>query len=117
MAAKSNKYKHQNNNIMNSENYLNKKVIIRADRAGVFFGTLIAKEGTEVELADCRHIWYWDGAASISELALSGVTRPGDCKFTVSIPQMIIMGVIEIIPCTDKAIKSIETVPVWKMSK
>ena len=33
------------------ENFLNKKVIIRGDRSGVFFGTLTAKNGKNVE--DC----------------------------------------------------------------
>lgn len=96
---------------------MNKKVIIRANRAGVFYGTLAEKKGDEVELKDCRRIWYWDGAASISELAVSGVTRPHDCKFSVSVPSITILGVIEIIPCTEKAIKNLEAVPVWKMSK
>lgn len=98
-------------------NYEGKKVIIRADRAGVFYGTLAAKEGTEVGLTNCRRIWYWEGAASISELALSGVTRPDDCKFSVTVPSIIVTGVIEIIPCEEAAINSIEAVPVWKMSK
>jgi hypothetical protein len=97
--------------------YINEKVIVRADRAGVFYGTLAEKDGTEVELKDCRRIWYWDGAASISELALSGVTKPNSCKFTVSVPQILVTGVAEIIPASEKAIKSIESVPVWKMSK
>ena len=44
---------------------LNKKVIIRADKAGVFYGTIIRKDGDEVELKDCRRIWYWNGAASL----------------------------------------------------
>ena len=56
---------------------LNKKVIIRADRAGVFYGTIVRKDGNEVELKDCRRLWYWNGAASLSELALSGVKRNG----------------------------------------
>ena len=98
-------------------NYTGKKVIIRADRAGVFFGTLAAKEGTEVELTNCRRIWYWDGAASISELAANGVTKPNDCKFSVSVESIVITGVIEVIPCTPEAIKNIESVPVWKMSR
>ena len=97
--------------------YINEKVIIRADRAGVFYGTLVEKEGTEVELKDCCRLWYWDGAASISEIALSGVTKPSSCKFSVTVPSIVITGVIEIIPCTESAIKSIEGVPVWKMSK
>ena len=93
----------------------NQKVIIRADRAGVFFGTLVKKKGSEVELKDCRRIWYWNGAASISELALSGVSHPQSCKFSVVVPSITILGVIEIIPCTKKAIDNIESVPVWKM--
>ena len=97
--------------------YINEKVIIRVDRAGVFYGTLVEKDGTEVELKDCRRIWYWSGAASISEIALSGVTKPDDCEFSVVVPRIIVMGVIEIIPCSEKAINCIESVPVWKMSK
>ena len=92
---------------------LNKKVIIRADQAGVFYGTIIKKDGDEVELKDCRRIWYWNGAASISELAKSGVKRGGN-KFTVAVDSIVILGVIEIIPCTPEAIKSIESVPEWK---
>ena len=93
---------------------LNKKVIIRADRAGVFFGTLKEKNGTEVILTDCRRLWYWDGAASISQLAVDGTSKPNNCKFTVTVGEITIIGVIEIIPCTDKAIKSIEGVKEWK---
>lgn len=92
---------------------LNKKVIIRADRAGVFFGTIVRKDGNEVELTNCRRIWYWSGAASISELAESGVNRQGS-KFSVTVKSITVLGVIEIIPCTEKAIKSIEAVPVWR---
>ena len=98
------------------ESYIGKKVIIHAAEAGVFYGTLTAKEGNEVELKDCRRIWYWDGAASISELAVNGTAKPQACKFTVVVPQMQIMGVIEIIPCTDEAQKSIESVWVWTIS-
>ena len=93
---------------------LNKKVIIRADRAGVFFGTLKEKNGDEVILTDARRLWYWDGAASISQLAVNGTVRPEECKFTVAVPEIAILGVIEIIPCTDKAIRSIEGVSEWK---
>lgn len=93
---------------------LGKKVIVRADRAGVFFGTIESKKGSEVTLRNCRRIWYWSGAASISELAVNGTNKPRDCKFSVSVDSIAILGVIEIIPCTDKAIKSIEAVLEWK---
>ena len=93
---------------------LNKKVIIRADRAGVFFGTITRKDGNEVELKDCRRLWYWDGACSISELAVNGTCAPLNCQFSVTVPEITILGVIEIIPCSDAAVKSIEAVKVWK---
>lgn len=96
------------------ENFLNKKVIVRGDRSGVFFGTLVGKEGQEVKLEKCRRIWYWDGAASISQLATDGTTIPGRCKFTVTVDSIVILDAIEIILCTDKAIKSIEGVSEWK---
>lgn len=94
---------------------MGKKVIIRADRAGVFFGTLAKRDGREVELTSARRLWYWDGAASISQIAMEGVTRPRQCKFTMAVDSITILDVIEIIPCTDKAIENIESVPVWKM--
>lgn len=94
--------------------FLGKKVIIRGDRSGVFFGTLAAKAGQEVKLEDCRRIWYWDGAASLSQLAKEGVTNPKDCKFTVTVSEIIITDVIEIIPCADEAARIIEGVKEWK---
>lgn len=99
-------------------NYENQKVIIRSDRAGVFYGEIAHQEqlGDKlmVDMKDCRRLWFWDGAASLSQLALEGVTAPDGCKFTVTVPTMAIMGVIEILPCSDKAIKSIDSVKVWK---
>ena len=96
--------------------YTNKKVIVRCYRAGVFFGTLKEFDHStrEATLTDCRNIWYWSGAASIHQLAIDGVTNPVESKFTVVVPEIAVMEVIEIIPCTNKAIKCIEEVPVWK---
>ena len=96
--------KNSKSNISNNIMELNKKVI---------FGTIVRKDGNEVELKDCRRIWYWNGAASLSELALSGVKREGS-KFSVTVESIVILGVIEIIPCTEEAIKNIESVPGWK---
>lgn len=90
------------------------KVIVRADRAGVFYGEIKEKNGSEVVMTNVRRLWYWDGAASLSQLAVNGTVAPHNCKFTVVVPEMTILGVIEIIPCTKKAIASIEGVAVWK---
>lgn len=97
-----------------TKNFMNKKVIVRGDRSGVFFGTLAVKEGQEVKLENCRRLWYWDGAASLSQLAKEGVTRPNNCKFTVTVNEIIITDAIEIILCTDEAIRNIEGVSEWK---
>lgn len=97
------------------EKYINKKVIVRGDRSGVFFGTLSRKDGQEVELKHCRRLWYWAGAASISQLANEGVKEPEKCKFTVTVESICILDAIEIIPCTDTAISIIEGVRKWKM--
>ena len=92
----------------------NKKVIVRGDRSGVFFGTLKARTGREVTLTDCRRLWYWNGADSISQIAEEGVTKPNDCKFTMTVSEIEILDAIEVIPCTKLAIDNINSVKVWK---
>ncbi len=96
------------------ENNIGKKVIVRGDRSGMFFGTLEERNGREVKLSNCRRLWYWDGAASNFQLAVDGVSAPQNCKFTVTIDEIEILDAIEVLPCTGKAIKSIEKVTTWK---
>ena len=103
-----------NQKLITMNNFKGKKVIMRGDRSGVFFGTLAEKDGREVKLEKCRRLWYWDGAASISQLAVDGTSNPRDCKFTVTVDEIEILDAIEIIPCSEKAIKSIEGVKEWK---
>lgn len=95
---------------------INKKCIIRTNRAGVFFATLSEFDATNriATLTDCRRLWFWSGAASLSQLANEGVKNASSCKFTVIVPQMQVMEVIEIIPASEEAIKNIEAVRVWK---
>ena len=92
------------------ENYY----IIRAKDAGVFAGNIKERIGDEVCMTNVRRLWYWDGAASLSQLAMEGVTNPRGCKFTVTVPEMTIFGVIEIIPCTEIAEQCIKAVAEWK---
>lgn len=92
-----------------------KYVIVRGDRSGVFAGVLESQEGQKVELTKCRRLWYWEGAASISQIAMEGVTKPRNCKFTMTVDEIAILDAIEIIPATAKAEANIKAVPVWKM--
>lgn len=96
---------------------ISKKVIIRTNRAGVFYGTLAEYDefNRTAEIYNCRRLWYWDGACSLSQLAVDGTRKPESCQFTLYVPTMQVMEVIEILPCTDKAIESIESVEIWKI--
>lgn len=94
---------------------IGKKVIVRCNRAGVFFGELAQRDGQEVELKNARRLWYWDGAASISQIAAEGVKKPGECKFTMPVESIVLLEAIEIIPCTVEAVDNIEAVKVWKI--
>ena len=89
-------------------------VIVRTYSAGVFAGTLESRDGKEVVLSEARRIWYWAGAASLSQLAVDGTSRPEECKFPVAVPRVVLTEAIEIIDVTEKARKSIEDVPIWK---
>lgn len=99
---------------MSKENYIGRYCVVRGDRSGVFAGTVTEIDGQNIEIKDVRRLWYWDGAASISQLALDGTTAPRNCKFTVSVPSILLTDAIEIIPATQKAQESICGVPVWK---
>ena len=96
-----------------------KYVIIRTRSAGVFAGYLksrkVTKAGVEVTLEKVRRIWYWDGAASLSQLAVEGTKKPENCKFPIEVPCIDLPEVIEILSVTAKAKKSIADVPVWKI--
>ena len=88
-------------------------VIVRTYSAGVFAGYLKERTGKEVILANARRLWYWSGAASLSELAVKGTSQPDKCKFPCAVFEIILTEAIEIIPVTPFAQKSIKCVPVW----
>ena len=91
-----------------------KYCMVRTYSAGVFAGTVANRNGKEVTLTDARRIWYWSGAASLSQLATEGTSNPKGCKFPCAVGEVLLTEVIEIITVTEKARKSIEEVTVWK---
>ena len=103
------------------EKLIGKKVIIRSYGAGVFFGTLNEVEKCEdkysVELLNCRRLWRWQGACSITQLAVEGTKQPDDCRFTITEKSIVVTSVVEIHECAEKAITSIEGVGEWKSLK
>jgi hypothetical protein len=91
-----------------------KYVIARTYSAGVFAGELESRKGQEVVLRNARRIWYWAGAASLSQLATDGTSQPNQCKFPCAVDRVELLQTIEIIDVTAKARASIEAVPVWQ---
>lgn len=87
--------------------------MVRTYSAGIFAGYVKRRDGKEAELVNARRIWYWDGAASLSQLATDGTSKPENCKFPCEVASVILTEVIEIIPITEKAKASIAGVPVW----
>lgn len=88
--------------------------MVRTYSAGVFAGYIESRNGKEAILRDARRIWKWAGAATLSQLATDGTSDPQNCKFPCAVDKVILTEVIEIIPITQKAKKSIEEVTVWK---
>lgn len=42
-------------------------------------------------MTNARCLWYWDGAASLMQLAMEGVTAPQNCKFTMPADEVTIL--------------------------
>jgi len=72
--------------------------IVRTYSAGVFAGYIKSRDGKEVEMIEARRLWYWDGAASLSQRAVGSI---------------VLTEAIEIIPCTELARESIQGVAIW----
>ena len=92
---------------------ISKYVIVRTYSAGVHAGTLASQCGREVLLTDTRRLWYWDGAASLSQIARDGVKKPENCKFSVAISMILLTEAIEVMPCTTDGENSIRRVEEW----
>jgi len=89
-------------------------VIIRTYSAGVFAGYLEKKTDQNVILRNARRLWYWEGAASLSQLAVEGVSKPDKCKFPCEVDTIELDQCIEVIDCTQTAKDSIVSVSIWK---
>ena len=73
---------------------IGKTCIVRTYSAGVFLGTVAERNGKEAVLTNARRIWYWDGAASLSQLAMDGTSKPKNCKFPAPVPEVLLTEVI-----------------------
>jgi len=89
-------------------------MIVRTYSAGVFAGYVQSRNGQEAVIRNARRLWYWDGAASLSQLAMEGVTKPQNCKFAMEVDKITVTQAVELLSVTKQAQKNIAEVPVWK---
>lgn len=93
---------------------IGKYVIARGYGAGVFAGTLVSRTGKEVVLKNARRLWYWAGAATLSQLAMEGTKQPAECKFPREVESVLLTDVIEILDVSPAARQSIKNVQIWQ---
>jgi hypothetical protein len=88
------------------------KFIIRTVHAGVFYGEIAERRGDEADLTNARRIYEWHGAATLSQVSQDGVGP--NSKLTMPV-NLTVLGVIEIIPVSDKAQENLDGQEVWKL--
>lgn len=93
-------------------------VLVRTYAMGVSVGELDEAESTETKkvLKNARKIWYWDGAATVYQLATEGTVAPQNCKFSMEAPRVELTSPsgFEMLDVTDRARESISGVKPWK---
>lgn len=73
-------------------------------------------EGAQVViLRNARRIWYWAGAASLSQLAVAGTSDPKNCKFPAPVKRAKLFEVLEILETSEQARANLEAVPEWRV--
>lgn len=95
-------------------NLIGKKIIARIDRAGVFHGTLAAKDAEITTMTDVRRIYYWKGALSVTDMSVTGVKAGSKITLPAKRVEFETGRIVELIECTDEASKSIESIKPWK---
>ena len=92
---------------------LNKRIIARIERAGVFHGTLDYIDNDILRLKDARRIYYWNGALSVTDIAAKGITG-GKVTIPVTTVEFMSDNVVELNECSEDASKAIEEIKPWK---
>lgn len=86
--------------------------LVKGSDSGVFAGTIKQRDGQEVLMTDARKLWYYDGVYALSQLAEEGTLLRNNRRFSVPIPEVLILDAVEILSCSKIAEESIKAVPV-----
>lgn len=87
---------------------LGKRVVVRADMAGVVYGTLAAIDSEEVVLTQARQVYGWEGPETTGGLAALG-PGPGS-QVDVASPMKVLRRAdcCAIDTCTPEAVKAFD---------
>ena len=77
-------------------------VVVRTYSAGVHVGTLVSRKGTEVVLRDARRLWRWNGANTLHEVALHGVSETYT-RLSEPVPEIVLTEAIEVLTASKDA--------------
>ena len=92
-----------------------KYCVVRTYSAGVHIGYVkdfAEKNPQQATLINSRRLHYWDGACSLSQVAMDGVNDSS--RIAIEIPEIILTDIVEIIPCSEKAAEFFKVAKVWK---
>ena len=92
---------------------INKTVIARIDRAGVFMGTLSHIDNDIIRLTDVRRIYYWRGALSVTDMAANGIAS-GKVTKPCEIVEFNRSALVELNQCSEAAINRIKAIDAWE---
>lgn len=70
------------------------RCIVRSYGAGVFIEYVAEKKaelnGVNITLKQAKRIHYWDGACSLTQLAIDGIKKPQNCRITDAVDSQFI---------------------------
>jgi len=94
------------------DSFIGRYVLVRSHEAGVHAGVLDRYERGEALLSKAKRLWYWIPGERLKWL--SGVAEGGlatGSRLGCELPQILIGNVCEVIPCSDRAARSIKSYP------
>ena len=83
--------------------------VFRTRSAGVHYGALVSRKGLEAIVSEARRIWYWTGANTLTEIANHGVAAGSKISEPSNQP-ITLTEVIEVLPCSAKAIANLDAI-------
>jgi len=92
-----------------------KYCVVRTYSAGVHIGYVAefgVKHPQHAKLINSRRLHRWNGAASLSQVAMDGVDASS--RIAMTVPELDLTDVIEVITCSEKSAEFFKGVKAWK---